>query len=491
MSTGASDGLEAHLPEAQQLLVEQRGPAAPTRGSSRARRSRRGPLMICRNTCSRSASCSVELVDRDALPRAARASSRSSVGVVARGRSADAAAVLRAARAAASAAGSALGDERARCRPAKRDSRFCVRVERDDRARLEHRDAAAQRLGFLEVVRGQDDRVAVAVQLADELPTGSGAARRRRRRSARRARSPAACAPAPAPTSTRRFMPPDSARMLASAFDGEVEVVQDLVDPGVVVAHAEVAGLDAQASRARVKNGSNTSSCGTTPSMRRARAVVARRRRGPGCARVPRSARARPARMEISVVLPAPLGPSRPKNSPSSTARLDAGERLHAPKRRATSTTSTAAVMASAVIGTAADATRRATSRAGAASSAGEQSPRRRRARPARAAPPGTLANASGLPLAAPRAASAPAAPRPPPNRPRSTPSQVDDAVAGSGSARAASSTGPRVGERQRAGERPAPPSSATTKRRRSAGAAARTSSVTWPALPCSCRPAS
>ncbi len=34
--------------------------------------------------------------------------------------------------------------------------------------------------------------------------------------------------------------------------------------------------------------------------------------------------------MLISVVLPAPLGPSRPKNSPGSTSRLDAVERPHA-----------------------------------------------------------------------------------------------------------------------------------------------------------------
>ena len=47
-------------------------------------------------------------------------------------------------------------------------------------------------------------------------------------------------------TSTRRFMPPESARMLASALSRQAEVVHHLVDPGVVVAHAEVARLDAQ-----------------------------------------------------------------------------------------------------------------------------------------------------------------------------------------------------------------------------------------------------
>ena len=49
----------------------------------------------------------------------------------------------------------------------------------------------------------------------------------------------------------------------------------------------------------------------------------------------------------MSVVLPAPFGPSRPKNSPSSTARSTPSRACTLPKRRATSVTSTAS-MASA-----------------------------------------------------------------------------------------------------------------------------------------------
>src|SRR5215831_5287623 len=64
-----------------------------------------------------------------------------------------------------------------------------------------------------------------------------------------------------------------------------------------------------------VKNGSNTSSCGTTPSSRRA-AAYSDWTSWPSTATRPALARARPARMLISVVLPAPFGPSRPKNSP-------------------------------------------------------------------------------------------------------------------------------------------------------------------------------
>src|SRR5437660_9437636 len=58
---------------------------------------------------------------------------------------------------------------------------------------------------------------------------------------------------------------------------------------------------------------------------------------------VPRSARVKRARIEISVVLPAPFGPSKPKNSPSRTVNSTPASACTSPKRRATSATSTAA----------------------------------------------------------------------------------------------------------------------------------------------------
>src|SRR5437868_3457984 len=47
----------------------------------------------------------------------------------------------------------------------------------------------------------------------------------------------------------------------------------------------------------------------------------------------------------MSVVFPAPLGPSKPKNSPSSTVRSTPASACTAPKRRATLTISTAGVI--------------------------------------------------------------------------------------------------------------------------------------------------
>src|SRR5206468_11607677 len=60
---------------------------------------------------------------------------------------------------------------------------------------------------------------------------------------------------------------------------------------------------------------------------------------------VPASARVSPAAIEINVVLPAPFGPSNPKNSTSSTAKLTPESAFTLPKWRTTSTNSTAAGM--------------------------------------------------------------------------------------------------------------------------------------------------
>src|SRR5437762_3947195 len=49
--------------------------------------------------------------------------------------------------------------------------------------------------------------------------------------------------------------------------------------------------------------------------------------------------------IEMSVVLPAPLGPSNPTNSPSATDKSIPASACTLPKRRAMSTTSTAAVI--------------------------------------------------------------------------------------------------------------------------------------------------
>ena len=235
--------------------------------------------------------------------------------------------------------GNALGDEAHR-EPGHARQQVLRRVERDDASRLQHRDPAAQRLGLLEIVRRQDDRVAVAIELADErpqaLPQLDVHARRRlvqhdhrrlvhERLADEHAALHAAGERAHVGVGLRR----------------EIEVVQDLVDPRAVVADAEIAGLD----RERLAHGEERIEHELLrhDAERAARvAVVGDRRRDPARAPLPLSARVSPASTEISVVLPAPFGPSRPKNSPSSTARLTPASACTRPKRRVTLSTSTA-----------------------------------------------------------------------------------------------------------------------------------------------------
>ena len=117
------------------------------------------------------------------------------------------------------------------------------RVERHDAAGLQHRDAAAQHLGFLEVVRREDDRVAVAVQLADELPEAlaqldvharGGLVEHDDRRlvDERLADQHAALHAA------------GERSHVGIRLRREVEVMQDLVDPRALLAQAEVTRLE-------------------------------------------------------------------------------------------------------------------------------------------------------------------------------------------------------------------------------------------------------
>src|SRR5258708_9065764 len=64
----------------------------------------------------------------------------------------------------------------------------------------------------------------------------------------------------------------------------------------------------------------------------------------PATASSPESGRTRPPSAEMSVVLPAPLGPRRPKNSPASTASETPASAVTAPKRLWTARASTAIV---------------------------------------------------------------------------------------------------------------------------------------------------
>ncbi len=136
----------------------------------------------------------------------------------------------------------------ARCHQAARDP-FDARqeilrgVQRNNPAGLEHRDAAAQCLGFFQVVRREDDRVPVAIELADEAPQALPQLHVNARRGL-------------VEDDDRRLVhqrladqhaPLHAARERAHVgvrLGREVQVMQDFVDPRVLVAQSEVAGLE-------------------------------------------------------------------------------------------------------------------------------------------------------------------------------------------------------------------------------------------------------
>ncbi|EXI64979.1 MAG: hypothetical protein AW07_04764 [Candidatus Accumulibacter sp. SK-11] len=114
------------------------------------------------------------------------------------------------------------------------------RIERHHTTLLEHGDAATERFGLFQVVRRQDHRVAVAIETADELPqalpqldvhAGSRLVEDDHRRLVHQ-RLGNQHAPLHA-----AGQPPH----VGIGLGTEIQVGQDLVDPVVVVADAEVA----------------------------------------------------------------------------------------------------------------------------------------------------------------------------------------------------------------------------------------------------------
>ena len=128
----------------------------------------------------------------------------------------------------------------------------------------------------------------------------------------------------------------------------EIEVVHHLVDPGVVGAQTEVTRLNAKVSRT-VKKGSNTSSCGTTPSAARADGIRDHI--------VPRDARAAAvgARQSGKHVdqrrLAGAVRTEQTEEFPAPDLEIDAGERLQCAEALVHPRISIAGVMRGAVAG--------------------------------------------------------------------------------------------------------------------------------------------
>ena len=119
------------------------------------------------------------------------------------------------------------------------------RVERHHAALLQHRDTPTQGFGFLKVVGRQDDRVPFAVEATDELPealaqfnvdAGSRLVEHDHRRLVHQRLRHQHTALHAARKTTH----------VGVSLVRQIEVGEDLIDPGIVVAKAEVAGLDTQ-----------------------------------------------------------------------------------------------------------------------------------------------------------------------------------------------------------------------------------------------------
>ena len=146
----------------------------------------------------------------------------------------------------------------------------------------------------------------------------------------------------------------DAARDLEAPAHAAREVARDLVAP---LPEADLVAGGARSARAACAPTGRTSFPGSRGSParsgsrrssapgRRCRSTAARRsggrrRRGPRCGRVPEVGGRSVVSIRMSVVLPAPLGPSRPYTSPAFTENDTASSATKSPKRLVSRSTS-------------------------------------------------------------------------------------------------------------------------------------------------------
>ncbi len=121
-------------------------------------------------------------------------------------------------------------------------------------ALVDDADAVGHLLGFLDVVRGEDDGHAAVAQLADAAATCRGAVPRRRRRRARPRNSSCGSCTSALAIITRRFMPPESVMILASRLSHSDRRAQHASRRCAAVAGlAEQAAAEASPPRARFR----------------------------------------------------------------------------------------------------------------------------------------------------------------------------------------------------------------------------------------------
>ena len=197
----------------------------------------------------------------------------------------------------------------------------------DDPAAVEHRDRVGQSVGLLEVLGGEEDRHAFARPGARRCPRALRGCAGRGRSSARRGRGAAAARPCPSPGRAAAASRPSRSRRAGRRRRrgrrrrAARRCGRRAARPG---------RRRSRAIRSRFSRPVSTSSTAANWPVRlidRFTPIGSASRSWPATVAEPESGRVSVARMRTIVVLPAPLGPSRPKTEP----RLDrAGRRRRA-----------------------------------------------------------------------------------------------------------------------------------------------------------------
>ena len=237
---------------------------------------------------------------------------------------------------AAAAASSSLGVGDRDVDPLAADARLQLgrRARGGDAAVVEHDDVVGEAVGLLEVLGREHSVVAVADELAQQLPEVVAARAGRGRSSARRGTAPAARRRALAARSSRRRMPPENVLTSRSRGVGEAEPLEQLV--GALRARRRAAGGRGAPTSSRfaraVSRPSTVAACPASPMRARTRGGVGDHV-VPGDRALPVGGRASVVRIRIAVVLPAPLWPSRPSTVPAGTSRSRSRSAQRSPKR--------------------------------------------------------------------------------------------------------------------------------------------------------------
>ena len=137
-------------------------------------------------------------------------------------------------------------------------------LDQDDPALVDHADAVGHFLGLLDIMGGQDDRRALVAQPVDQLP--HVAAQRDVDAGGRLVEEQDVGFVASAlAISTRRFMPPESSRILALALVPQRQVAQHLLDIARRSAALPNSRRLKRTVASTVTNMSTANSCGTSP----------------------------------------------------------------------------------------------------------------------------------------------------------------------------------------------------------------------------------